>query len=87
MLDSISRLINESGLSEEEIIETKKMPTLLDQLPKGDRREAIYGGMQRMGSHPVHGTWTNIANIYLEYKDGVGPKGELRENGRRVLKA
>lgn len=66
MLASISARLNECGLSEQDVLGAKKMPTLLDQLPDGNWKEEIYGGIQRMGSHSVHGTWTNLIQFYLD---------------------
>jgi len=70
MLTSISKRLDECGLTEKTVLDTKKMPTLYEQLPDGDWKDEVYGGVQRMGSHAVHGTWTNLIQFYLDSPEG-----------------
>ena len=71
MMRSIERVVELSGLSEQEIGATKRLPDLrsvYDDLQLGD---LAYISIQRMGSHAVHGTWTDLTCNYLRQgKDG-----------------
>jgi hypothetical protein len=66
MLSSISRHLRSSGLTDEQIEGTKKLPdlaTMIDNLGQG-RLTYIVG--QKIGSHHIHGTWPSLRLHYLE---------------------
>ncbi|MFC2032060.1 DUF5677 domain-containing protein [Chloroflexota bacterium] len=65
MLDSIEDFIISTGLTEEQIKETKPLPDLWSMCREIGFSERYYIGIQRMGSHEVHGTWTSLRTHYL----------------------
>ena len=65
MLKSIENCINLSGLSEQEVKNAKRLPSLDKMLDQIDIAEGFYIGIQRMGSHAVHGTWSELIFHYL----------------------
>jgi len=65
MLSSIQNCIDSTGLSEEQIRKTKKLPDLWSMCSELNISMEFYIGNQRMGSHEVHGTWTSLRNNYL----------------------
>ena len=65
MLSSIQRCIDSTGLSESEIRQTKSLPDLLTIFRDIGLSDEAYTGIQRMGSHEVHGTWTSLIHSYL----------------------
>lgn len=65
MLTSIQNLIDSTGLTENQIRKTKKLPDLCSMCRDLDLSEEFYIGFQRMGSHEVHGTWNSLINNYL----------------------
>lgn len=69
MLESIQNYIDLSHLSEEEIISTKKLPNLEQMFSDLEYTNVLYTVIQRMGSHAVHGTWSDLLFYYL-VKDG-----------------
>lgn len=57
MLESIQRAIDSSGMSAQEIVNTKKLPDLAAMMNAlGDSRFMYLAG-QKIGSHHIHGTW------------------------------
>ncbi len=74
MLSSIDRCINDSGLSEEEISGTKKLPDLASMINATGKPRLQYLVGQRIGSHHVHGSWVSLGVHYLE-RDDSGIKG------------
>lgn len=66
MLKSIMRHITLSGLTEEEISETKKLPNTAAMISDLGYQRLIYVVGQRLGSHHVHGTWPSLLMHYLE---------------------
>jgi len=66
MLDSIERCISTSGLTEQSIRQTKKLPDLASMLRDISFDRTLYVAAQRMGSHHVHGTWPSLLFHYLE---------------------
>ncbi|NQU59554.1 MAG: hypothetical protein HQ512_00320 [Rhodospirillales bacterium] len=66
MLRSISNHITASGLTENEIASTKKLPNLALMIESlgYDRLTYIVG--QKLGSHHIHGTWPSLLHHYLE---------------------
>jgi len=71
MLDSIKNYVSSSGLSEEEITGSRKLPDLASMIQSlgGDRLQYIIG--QKIGSHHVHGTWPSLQLHYLTEHDGL----------------
>jgi len=69
MLDSIEDFLNSTGLSEKQIEETKKLPDIWSMCENIGLSERFYIGIQRMGSHEVHGTWTSLRTHYLRQKE------------------
>lgn len=71
MLESIKNYISSSGLSEQEISSSKKLPDLASMIQSvgGDRLLYIIG--QKIGSHHVHGTWPSLRFYYLTEHNGL----------------
>jgi hypothetical protein len=69
MLASIEHAITSAGLDERVVKETKKLPDMasLHQLTGHER--LVYVAIERMGSHAVHGSWTDLRTNYLEVED------------------
>jgi len=70
MLKSIDRYIELSELSEQDINNAKRLPnfySMCDDLKLG---ELFYTAIQRMGSHAVHGTWSELVANYLQHENG-----------------
>lgn len=64
MLESIDNYIDSSKLTEEQIKNTKKLPSLFDMVTEvQDDLSYIVG--QKIGSHHVHGTWPSLFKHYL----------------------
>ncbi len=72
MLDSIQNCITLSGLSEQEINDAKRLPDFASMCRDLDLDDLFYAATQRMGSHAVHGTWSDLILNYLSYEDGQG---------------
>lgn len=74
MIDSIARCLELGEMTEEEVWSTKRMYTFeaicrdLDLPPEG------YTVLQRISSHAIHGSWTDLLFHYLESK-GDAPLG------------
>lgn len=66
MLDSIRRTINSTGMSEEQIKSTKKLPPLDTMLSQLGVERLTYLVNQAIGSHAVHGTWTHLRLNYMD---------------------
>ena len=69
MLNSIQRCIHSSKLEEQEIIDAKKLPDLASMMNNLGFSSLLYTSIQRMGSHAVHGTWSELFYNYLNYDD------------------
>jgi len=77
MLNSIDKCIELSELSEQDINDAKRLPnfySMCNDLKLGD---LFYTAIQRMGSHAVHGTWSELVANYLRYENG---KFHLRDH-------
>jgi len=72
MLRSIERCIQWSGLNESLVENAKKLPDLASMYRTLGLDESFYTGLQRMGSHAVHGTWSDLVFHYLTVQDGRG---------------
>ena len=70
MLNSIKNCVDLSGLSEQEIIDAKKLPDFATMCDDLGFTNILYTAIQRMGSHAVHGTWSDLILNYLQHKDG-----------------
>ena len=70
MLDSIQNCINLSGLSEQDVKNAKKLPDFAQMCKDVEFNEVVYTTIQRMGSHAVHGTWSELVFNYLRYDEG-----------------
>ena len=66
MLTSIRNHILASGLSEEEIISTKKIPNIDAIITELGYNHLLYIVAQRLGSHHIHGNWPSLLFHYLE---------------------
>lgn len=69
MLDSIQSCLGLSGLSEQEVNDARKLPDLASMLNNLGYGDVLYTSIQRMGSHAVHGTWSELVFHYLEYEN------------------
>jgi hypothetical protein len=66
MLTSINNYFCKSGLTEEQILASKKLPDLASMINIIGKDRLAYVVGQRMGSHHVHGTWVSLWFHYLE---------------------
>lgn len=72
MLTSINNYICKSGLTEEQISASKKLPDMASMINVIGRDRLAYIVGQKIGSHHVHGTWVSLWFHYLEeHDDGV----------------
>jgi len=69
MLDSVQNCINLSGLSEQDVSNAKKLPDFANMCKDLEFNDVLYTAIQRMGSHAVHGTWSELVFNYLQYED------------------
>ncbi|TGL63767.1 hypothetical protein EHQ58_00980 [Leptospira ognonensis] len=69
MLQSINRRISHSGMTETEILNTKKVPNTASIIELIGKTRLYYVIGQRIGSHHVHGTWQSLLMHYLEEID------------------
>lgn len=79
MLKSIKRSFSTAGMTKDSINQYRKMPQfrqICTQIGYGD---LAYVTMMRMGSHAVHGTWSDLLANYLEDENG---NLVLRDNDR-----
>ena len=70
MLNSIDECIQLSGLSEQEINDAKKIPDFASMCNNLNFPDIFYTAIQRMGSHAVHGTWSDLIFNYLRHENG-----------------
>lgn len=71
MIESINKYITNSGLSEQEIVESKKLPDLASMIDSIGGNRLLYIGGQKLGSHHVHGTWISLRHHYLKERNGL----------------
>ena len=71
MLKSINNYFSKSGLSEDEIQSSKKIPNLAQMIESIGQDRLAYIVGQKIGSHHVHGTWVSLWFHYVEEKDDV----------------
>lgn len=75
MLNSIDNYFTKSGLTEEFINQSGKLPNLAQMIERIGHDRLAYVVGQRIGSHHVHGTWVSLWYHYLDETDGViGPR-------------
>jgi Family of unknown function (DUF5677) len=72
MLRSIQKCIDLAGLSEAEARAAKKLPDFASICRDLDLGDEFYLTIQRIGSNPVHGTWTELVANYLDHEHGRG---------------
>jgi hypothetical protein len=72
MLSSIKNCVDLSGLTEQEINDAKKLPDLATMCDDLGFNDVFYTGIQRMGSHAIHGTWSDLILNYLRHEEGKG---------------
>lgn len=72
MLSSIKNCVDLSGLTEQEIIDAKKLPDFANMCDDLGFTDVFYTAIQRMGSHAVHGTWSDLIFNYLRHEDSKG---------------
>jgi hypothetical protein len=70
MLNSINKCIELSRLSEQEINDAKRLPDFASMCNDLDFGDLFYTAIQRMGSHAVHGTWSELVFNYLRLENG-----------------
>jgi hypothetical protein len=76
MLRSIQECINLSGLSEEDIGDAKPLHDFAAMCRDLDLGDLFYTAIQRMGSHAIHGTWSDLIFNYLrlDHSHGFHPR-------------
>lgn len=70
MLGSIQDKISQAGLTDEDVIDAKRLPDLYAMCRDIQLSDLAYTGLQRMGSHAVHGTWSDLVFNYLREENG-----------------
>ena len=70
MIRSVERVLHLSQLSALEVVEAKKLPDLASMVRDLGIPDFYYLAIQRMGSHAVHGTWTDLLSCYLTDENG-----------------
>lgn len=71
MLRSIDRCIELAGMSETDVRSTKKMYDFATICRNLQLSPEAYVAIQRLGSHAIHGSWTDLVFHYLE-ENGKG---------------
>lgn len=72
MLDSIRHCIERGGICESDVRNAKKLPDFASMCRILGFDEQFYLVIQRIGSHAVHGTWSDLLFNYLRFEDGTG---------------
>jgi hypothetical protein len=67
MLESISKYLETSGMTDGQIAASKKLPDLASMLDTLGRDHLAYVVGQKIGSHHVHGTWPSLLTHYLDW--------------------
>lgn len=80
MLASIKRYLSISGMSEEQISKSKKLPTLYDMIAQ-HADELLYIVAQKIGSHHIHGTWPSLLLHYIKIDENntFWPQSSFRQ--------
>lgn len=69
ILNSIKNCVDLSGLSEQGVFASKKLPDFANMCDCLGFTDVFYTATQRMGSHAVHGTWSDLILNYLRHED------------------
>lgn len=69
MLVSIERTLKLSGMTEGEVNAAKRLPDFNSMCRALGMEDLAYIVLQRMGSHAVHGTFTDLLTHHLEHND------------------
>jgi Family of unknown function (DUF5677) len=72
MLDSIRRYIERGGMAESEVRAARRLPDFASLCRDIGFEDQFYLVVQRMGSHAVHGTWSDLLSNYLRHEEGQG---------------
>ena len=65
MLKSIARYLKTSGMADDKIVASKKLPDLAAMIENLEQDRLAYVVGQMIGSHHVHGTWPSLLLHYL----------------------
>jgi len=66
MLNSIEHTLELTGLDRDTLSRVKRMPDMRSIMLEVGLDERAYIGLQRMGSHAIHGNWSDLVDCYLE---------------------
>jgi hypothetical protein len=69
MLRSIERVASRAGTTVEAATATKKMPDIASMIRDLGYPDQLYVTVQRIGSHAVHGSWTDLLFHYIEEQE------------------
>ena len=69
MLSFFQRFFNIAGLTDLEVVSTKKLPDFKSQCDDLRLGDMFYTSIQRIGSHSVHGSWSDICTYYVKFRD------------------
>jgi Family of unknown function (DUF5677) len=72
MLCSIQKCLDLAGLSKAEALAAKKLHDFASICRDLDLGDEFYLTIQRIGSNPVHWTWTELVANYLDYEGSRG---------------
>jgi len=70
MIASIEECCAAAELEDEAIADARRLPDMRSMLRDLGVEREMYTAIQRMGSHSVHGTWTDLYLHYLRIEDG-----------------
>ena len=71
MIGSIDRFVTLSGMDEATILSAKQPPNLASMMASIAYDRLDYVCAQRMGSHYVHGTFSDLVKNYLDEREGA----------------
>jgi hypothetical protein len=74
MLRSTERMLNASGMTEGDVCAAPHMPRFDKICGELDLPHQFYLAVQKIGSHPVHGSWSDLMTFYLEWDQNNGFK-------------
>lgn len=78
MIRSVDNCVSTSELSEDQVREAKDLPDLFSMFRDIGLTDIHYSGIQRLGSHRIHGTWTDLITFYIE----KNTNGKFQPRGR-----
>ena len=79
MLNSIKRSFNTAEITRDELKQIKGMPSFRQICEQLGYNDMAYVSVMRIGSHAVHGTWSDLLFSYIEQVEG---RFQLRDNDR-----